>query len=433
MDFSERIKFIIPPFLYTLLLCRFFEKTVGVHPHLTFISYVMNYDSKDQCNKSLGSLNRAKPSPPETGRQGISNIPMSDNASVVSRSDMDKMMPSSATLARGELQHPSQGKKLNSSNTLGSSSSGFKSSNSLSKGSDQTRPQYTTTGNKRGMNRAQSSVLTCRNDIIVRDRLNDGAFHLPGNNWWQDLYQYNINTHPLFGICWHHPLHPIRRGVRLAALFGSVAFGLAITNIVALFFLLNDNNALNKSYYHITIIDKNVTHSSTVNNQVDSININTAMILLWTVGGALHALYDNTIWAVASCSWFAPGGKHEDKRRFRIWLILFLVLIGVVGATLVTLILAITEQQNGNDDNSGGSRVSYVKGAQYYRFLVAYSIELVGEMLLWYPIVGTLLFSGILGCWKLPLLGGRAAELKMEAHLDQKALEKYAASPASVV
>ena len=64
-------------------------------------------------------------------------------------------------------------------------------------------------------------------------------FHLPGNSWCQDWFQFFANNHPVFGICCHHRLHPIKFVTRVVALIGIITFGLAITNVCYVFFLWN--------------------------------------------------------------------------------------------------------------------------------------------------------------------------------------------------
>ena len=58
---------------------------------------------------------------------------------------------------------------------------------------------------------------------ILVPRLAKRAYHLEdGNNWGQDWLQYQKNTHPVFGFCFHHPLHPIRGPQRVIILMGSI-------------------------------------------------------------------------------------------------------------------------------------------------------------------------------------------------------------------
>lgn len=49
------------------------------------------------------------------------------------------------------------------------------------------------------------------------------AYHLEENGgWWDDWIQYQRNTHPLFGLCLYHRLHPIRWQQRIIILIGSI-------------------------------------------------------------------------------------------------------------------------------------------------------------------------------------------------------------------
>eukprot|EP00986_Skeletonema_menzelii_P010122 scaffold4788_cov82-Skeletonema_menzelii.AAC.15 len=85
---------------------------------------------------------------------------------------------------------------------------------------------------------------TTRRDREIAElvpKLASRSYHLvPGSSWCDDWIQYQKNTHPLFSICCHHPLHPIGRFQRVIILVGSIAFGLAITNCVYLGFLKSE-------------------------------------------------------------------------------------------------------------------------------------------------------------------------------------------------
>ena len=65
------------------------------------------------------------------------------------------------------------------------------------------------------------------------------SYHLPGNNWLQDWWQFMANNHPVFGICCHNRAHPIKAFTRMVALIGTITFGLAITNLCYVFLLWN--------------------------------------------------------------------------------------------------------------------------------------------------------------------------------------------------
>ena len=63
------------------------------------------------------------------------------------------------------------------------------------------------------------------------------SYHIPGNTWWQDWIQYFANNHPVFGLCFHHKLHPVGKCKRVIVLIGSIACGLVISNVLFLYFL----------------------------------------------------------------------------------------------------------------------------------------------------------------------------------------------------
>ena len=255
------------------------------------------------------------------------------------------------------------------------------------------------------------------------------AYHLPGNTWCQDWRQYMTNNHPVFGICCHHPLHPIGACTRIVALIGSVIFGLALTNFFYLFFLWNPE-------YNQDVI-------TVLFGDDQEYVLTTGMLLLWTVGGSIHAFYNLVMWHIAACVCCRTGGCCESvaccpslgKRLIRVFL-----LISVAFAVLVVLLrVGISHQEQDPDefvqksatnttmnttDTSRGGSINIVLGddewnlevgeAQEFNFLVGYLVEMVLALFIYYPLGGTILFSGILGCGCIPLLGGRPAEVAAE-------------------
>ena len=61
-----------------------------------------------------------------------------------------------------------------------------------------------------------------------------------------------------------------------------------------------------------------------------------------------------------------------------------------------------------------------IQDASAYEFLISYALELVLALFLYYPVVGSVLFSGYLGCGAIPILGGRPYEVKMEERRKQR-------------
>lgn len=221
---------------------------------------------------------------------------------------------------------------------------------------------------------------------------------------------------------------------------GSAAFGLAVTNVVYLLFVILPekqsrfaNLDYDKSYYTlktgyngtgIGYVDENLFLT-----QVDVTN---GMIALWTLGGFCNAVYDFTIEKVAACSCCVGGNrKRKDKggtvaERLRTYLIVFLVLSVVTGSTLAVLVRAAHESYRENQEVADKLQIQFTPNAESYRFVLAYFVELAFSLLLWNPLVGFLLFTGALGCCGsccccccpgrrrlLPaVLGGRNAEIR---------------------
>jgi hypothetical protein len=230
------------------------------------------------------------------------------------------------------------------------------------------------------------------------------AYHLPGNSWCSDWRQYLINNHPLFGICCHDKHHPIRWPMRILILIGSVLVGLTLSN---LFFLWSiENGEYDKPLVSISIAS-NSTIIKAISSGDDTADweVTTGMLLLWTVGGAIHSLFDLLIWYIASCA-CCPllFRKARSLQAFTFYLVIFFIVGVIAVASLVVYVRASTPDEQ--DETAIEKRD--------FEFLLGYSIELVLVFVIWYPLVGTIFFSGVLGCGRLPILGGRPRDMKLE-------------------
>lgn len=289
-----------------------------------------------------------------------------------------------------------------------------------------------------------SSRIVDSEDATIVQYLALGAYHLPGYTWKQDWWQFMLNNHPVFGICCHHALHPIKSCTRVVALVGSLVVGLAITNFFYLFYLWNPQ--FNQPLVQVAVVsdDDNVVVEPNT-------TLTTGMLLLWTLGGSIHATYNLLQWKIAACACCRPGGMCETKACCpSLGKHLLRVLVAVIVAMAVLIILlrvAITNSENDladqqelanlNDtsnsttaDDGGSSGIHFLDddGIQHievhhdvseFEFLVGYLVENVLALFVYYPIGGTILFSGILGCGgKVPLwssmFGGRPYEIRAE-------------------
>jgi hypothetical protein len=262
------------------------------------------------------------------------------------------------------------------------------------------------------------------------------AYHLPNNSYFQDLYQYMCNNHPVFGILLHHKYHPIQRTIRIISLIGSMLFGLAITNIIYLAFVFADTD-YDKAYVEVTIDSETgaTTGNTFVDNTVPALSLTNGNIALWTIGAMLHASFDNLIWSLAACSCCTTSteGLTEKKlARYRNTGVVLVVLSVVIATGLATFAVALRAAiSSSNSSNDAAVQVdpdtvhSYgltddnvqlfqVDAKNDFEFLIAYFIELVLNYFIYYPVIGTILFSGILTCGRYGgVFGGRPLEIKM--------------------
>jgi len=270
------------------------------------------------------------------------------------------------------------------------------------------------------------------------------AYHLPGNSWCDDWVQYFANNHPLFGICCHHRLHPIQFRMRIVNFIGSIMFGLAVTNVIWLWYIYNEDETVvtitlggeDEVQNVTTVIEalNNQTNATLVEGS-DDIEITEGMVVLWTVGGGLHALFDNTVWYLTACVCCLPGQPLERLHRCK-WCGSYLVVMAVVLCTaiatfVVVLRAALEDDEDIGDLNSGGivdDEIDLeIQDKSAYRFLISYCVELALALFVYYPLIGTILFTGILGCGKVPILGGRPYEVMQE----EKQLKREKSRPGS--
>eukprot|EP00934_Nitzschia_sp_Nitz4_P003628 Nitzschia sp. Nitz4//scaffold32_size149145//57036//58256//NITZ4_002876-RA/size149145-processed-gene-0.122-mRNA-1//-1//CDS//3329548060//3618//frame0 len=260
--------------------------------------------------------------------------------------------------------------------------------------------------------------------------LGEGAYHLPGNNWVEDWKQYFANNHPLFAPCLQHELHPISKWMRSIGILGSIMVGLVITNVMYLLWIqdYDDEETIFKmSGGGFAVHDGTefvYLEDDSIVSQYTTVEVSKGMAILWSVGSAAHALFDNTIWYATSCTCldsqegrFAWIGKHRGI--INVFVVLVVVLITAV-ATLAVVIRATVEGGGDlgaaiKDLKSAGMDAERVKDKSNYEFLLSYIVELALAWFLWFPIIETILFSGILSCGgRIACLGGRPQELLEE-------------------
>jgi len=236
--------------------------------------------------------------------------------------------------------------------------------------------------------------------------------HLPGNNLCQDWIQFMRNNHPLFGICFHHRLHPLGIGQRIVNLIGSIAFGLTATNIVFLLHIYY-GQSMDDVILRLSLQGGSTTDGDIAD--IQQLEITYGVITLWTLGGMLHSIFDISLWYISACSCFLPGGLFGRRKRLHnigSYCVISIVAVLVAITTSVVVLRATFEAKVRAELDSENNDDMYA--IQSYNFVLGYLIELLLAYCVHYPLVATIFFSGILSCGFLPFLGGRPAEVREE-------------------
>jgi hypothetical protein len=236
------------------------------------------------------------------------------------------------------------------------------------------------------------------------------AFHLPNHNWGQDWVQYMKNNHQLFGICFHHELHPLNIPNRLYLLLASTAFGLAVTNCVYLYYAFTDDE-MDKLLINIIIDDQ-----SPLNFQnIEALEITYGMVTLWTVGGLLHTLFDICMWYLSACACFLSGASCSRNGKYKLvgsYIVVAIAAVLVALALFVVLLRAAYDrrlrlaQEGIVLEDFEWDELSRIRN---FSFLLGYLIELSLVYFAYYPILISL---GFFGC--IPFLG-RTKEIQKQA------------------
>jgi len=279
-----------------------------------------------------------------------------------------------------------------------------------------------------GGSHLRSKTRTPEEELARRivPKLASRAYHLPGYNLRRDWTQYLLNNHPLLGICCHHRLHPLKMRQRLIVLLGSFSFGVAITNVIFLWFLGTGRD----DEREVFAVDLSARESDS-----RSYSVTSGLLALLTVGSGSHAVFDRFVWTLSACGCCRAGGRFERScfrgccKSLAFYLAVFVVTLVVALATCVVIIRASVEEGQTNVpfiQNENGTKMTLEEmldfdeifdefEVQDYSFIRGYALEFVVSLFVYYPLVETVLFSGVLGCGRIPFLGGRPYAMKQEA------------------
>eukprot|EP00980_Cylindrotheca_fusiformis_P017195 scaffold5294_cov129-Cylindrotheca_fusiformis.AAC.5 len=220
--------------------------------------------------------------------------------------------------------------------------------------------------NKMGSNKPEDEVL----DATIY-ALGKRAYHLPMNKTWcQDWVSFMRNNHPFLGLCCSSKLSPITFGEKVVGFAISVLISITFTNFAMLWRTMGDE------------INDEVISLDFIEADGEPFEVTMLLIVLWGVFSAIHAIHDLLVWYFC-CSRVSIG--------YLLWFFLW-----VGAAIIVSVLLADSNEQ-----------------FDTIHVLVYAAIELAMSWIVWYPLIGTILFSGILGCFRFPIIGGRPRQVRV--------------------
>ena len=252
-------------------------------------------------------------------------------------------------------------------------------------------------------------------DDVIIQLLAKRSCHLPGNSWTQDWIQFVFNNHIILGICCHHKLHPLETWERSIALVGSIGFGLFATNIANMWYIRYSEIADDELY----------TIPITIPYLDEEFVITKGLVVLWTVGSICHSFFDFSVWHIMACACCHPGGRWGDKpnsEKFKdvgSYSLIPVVCATVALAVITVIMRASWSDTDGQEIQPDDDQIYYeidtdnIQDVRQFNFLTQYGIELFLAWFVYFPIFGTLLFSGVLGCGRLPILGGRPRDKRL--------------------
>mmetsp|Transcript_4839 Transcript_4839/g.8001 ORF Transcript_4839/g.8001 Transcript_4839/m.8001 type:complete len:353 (-) Transcript_4839:262-1320(-) len=167
---------------------------------------------------------------------------------------------------------------------------------------------------------------TYRKNLVVQ-ALGFQSAHIPGNtHWCQDYLQFVItNNHTVFGIFCFHPCHPLRYGVRLAALVGSLGMSLALYNVIYVYL---------ESVASPTV-EKVLNTTTRIVDAFSGQEISSEQLVVTIIGSPLLTFFDLAIWGIAALPCCLPGHVLGSWSSWR-WIGKFLVVVIIMCVSILS-------------------------------------------------------------------------------------------------
>ena len=255
----------------------------------------------------------------------------------------------------------------------------------------------------------------------VMDAVQRRAYHLAGNKTWcEDWRQYIANNHPVLALigCGNkyndyitsstnsseaHRTNSDMRRRRFLVFVCSLCCGITIS--LGAYLWSTQNEKLSEIMFRMTFVSYPEEDQPNSERAVYA-DYARYQIYLWTWMSILHAVHDLNIW-YCCCCFTSSESSTKVLRGYILWAILLVA--GVTGL-LVGVILSESDNSNDLEQEDGGEddvdEVDIV-----VTLLVNILVEIFLAWIIWFPIIATILFSGILGCFIVPILGGRRQQL----------------------
>jgi len=280
-------------------------------------------------------------------------------------------------------------------------------------------------------------------DYFIRGKLARRAYHLPDNTYCEDYKQYMSNCHLILGIFLFDVRSPVTIKHRLMLLLGSLAFGLNTTNIIYLWGnqVFHDEEITSAfsewasnnipTYIYNGTKTSNMILEDTILKDASSrlkVDMGSRLTILWTAGALIHAAFDMALWHMIACGYCSYSSNARNRQDCLIfgWTTAIAIVMLMIIATCVVVYFRVFPLTNDNDEMRIEEQMllslSEVEPAEMmgflmqgdFSFILAFIIEFAVSLFIWTPFLMTMLFTGVMGCGRIPCIGGRPREVWRE-------------------
>lgn len=298
--------------------------------------------------------------------------------------------------------------------------------------------------------RIKNDASLSEEDKMIIQRLACRKFHIPGKTFWGDYFYWYVerrglprvngdvfrrsttlltpdllystqrfsNNHPFLCFFFADPRHPLGKRERTLNLLATLAFGLAATCCVVLWFDNNPNRNFDNVAFPLPFYG----------------DVTVGMLALILFGGPLHVMFDLSLYFVQACPPCRTGGifdKYLPDAHQKCWLwigahVAFLITIASLSLAINVMLV---RASIADGDGSSGNISTNLK---HYHFVLLYMVEVVVANFVVFPIGTFTMFSGVLGCGVIPGIGGRPYQVRKHQLMLERQAKKVRQSQATI-